>query len=106
MKFYLLIILVIIGTAAYGQACIDNVMPTPTITNSGVRPFSIGGSMPEVKSTYDTLILNVGDARCTHEWVFKQRIYRLTYCASWHDEAGCPDNWSNEFQICKKCLRH
>lgn len=60
----------------------------------------------EVVSRYDTTILNVGNPNCRHEWVVKKHIFNPSACAVNHGPSGCPNDWTNEYRICRICLRH
>lgn len=60
-----------------------------------------------VKTKYDTTVLNGGDTiLCPHKFVKKTVSKNYGTCAVFHDAAGCPDTWVNEFSICRFCLRH
>lgn len=60
----------------------------------------------EVVSRYDTTVLNAGSPNCTHEWVMKKRVFSPFACAVGHGPSGCPNDWTNEYRICRICLRH
>jgi hypothetical protein len=97
MRFILSVIFIIITSYSYGQ----------NITWFDINKDKPG--FPEnrmVKNIYDTAVLYKGNVTCSHEWAFKQRVFKMTSCAVFHGPAGCPDEWLNEFRICKKCLRH
>lgn len=59
-----------------------------------------------VKSKSDTTVLNKGNVSHTHEWAYKKKVISNIFCAVYHGETGCPDNWPNDFRICSGCLRH
>ena len=73
--------------------------------------FSTGGTLssltiPEIASKFDTIVLNAGKSKCTHDWAIKRRNNSMIRCAVFHAGMTCPNDWMNLFRICKVCFRH
>lgn len=81
-----------------------------TLSISGTDSFGVFADIVrlnvEWESKYETKVLNEGNKDCQHNWVQKRVPFSGISCAVYHDARGCPNDWKNDFRVCKICLRH